>query len=111
MEDPTVELAETNLPKGGDICELGTTILPESEWIYDFSFPKDGGKPNPHLWTNPPMAKQYAPVMADTLAARDPANAATYQANYTAFATKVDALDAAMQAATATLDPRVSASC
>ena len=103
LEDPTRDLARNNAKKGSQICELGTEILPESEWIYDFSFPKDGGKPNPHLWTNPPMAKQYARVAKDVLARRDPANAAKYQSNYVAYAAKIDALDTAMATATAAM--------
>lgn len=52
LEDPTLDLAKANAPKAV-ICELGSSSLAESDWIYDFSFPKEGGKPNPHLWTNP----------------------------------------------------------
>ena len=103
LEDPTRDLARTNAKSGSAICELGTEILPESEWIFDFSFPRDGGKPNPHLWTNPPMAKEYARVVRDVLARRDLANAAAYEANYTAYAAKIDALDEAMATATATM--------
>jgi len=103
LEDPTKDLALANRRDGSVLCELGTKILPEDEWIFDFSFPKDGGKPNPHVWTNPPMAGDYAALIRDSLAAADPANAAAYQANYDAFAVKVDALDQAMEQATATL--------
>jgi ABC-type Zn uptake system ZnuABC Zn-binding protein ZnuA len=103
LEEPTKDLALANLKDGANICELGTQVLPESDYIYDFSFPKDGGKPNPHLWTNPPMAKQYAQVVHDVLVRRDPANAATYDTNFAAFSAKVDALDAAMVTATATI--------
>lgn len=104
LEEPTKELALANLQSDAVICELGTAILPESEWIFDFSFPKDGGKPNPHLWTNPPMALEYARLIADSLAAADPSDASLYQANYEAFAEKVRALDAAVEAATATIE-------
>jgi ABC-type Zn uptake system ZnuABC Zn-binding protein ZnuA len=103
LEEPTKDLALANLKDGANICELGTEILLESDYIYDFSFPKDGGKPNPHLWTNPPMAKQYAQVVHDVLVRRDPANATTYDTNLAAFVAKVDALDAAMVTATATV--------
>ena len=103
LEEPTKELALANLKDGAVICELGSQILPESEYIYDFSFPLDGGKPNPHLWTNPPMAKEYAAVARDLLSALNPNNAAIFAANYEAFAAKVDALDAAMTTATATI--------
>ncbi|MFM8380756.1 MAG: metal ABC transporter substrate-binding protein, partial [Actinomycetota bacterium] len=105
LEEPTKEMAQANLRSGTVICELGTAILPESEWIFDFSFPKDGGKPNPHLWTNPPMALEYARLVADSLAAADPGNAARYESNYEAFAEKVRALDEAVEAATATIAP------
>ena len=103
LEEPTKDLALANLKDGANICELGTEVLPESDYIYDFSFPKDGGKPNPHLWTNPPMAKQYAQVVHDVLVRRDPVNAATYDSNFAAFSAQVDALDAAMVTATATI--------
>ena len=103
LEEPTKDLALANLKDGANICELGTQVLPESDYIYDFSFPKEGGKPNPHLWTNPPMAKQYAQVVHDVLVRRDPANVATYDSNFAAFSAKVDALDAAMVTATATI--------
>ena len=107
LEEPTKDLALANLRDGATICELGTEILPESDWIFDFSFPKEGGKPNPHLWTNPPMVKDYAKVVADTLTLRDPANADTYGSNLAAFSAKIDELDAAVRAATETLDVEV----
>ncbi len=103
LEEPTKDLALANLKDGAVICELGTQILPESEYIYDFSFPLEGGKPNPHLWTNPPMAKEYASVARDLLSQINPSNADIYAANYEAYAAKVDALDAAMAEATATI--------
>jgi len=103
LEEPTKDLALANLKSGAIICELGTDILPESDYIYDFSFPREGGKPNPHLWTNPPMAKEYARVVRDVLSRLSPTNASAFAANYDAFAAKVDALDEAMKVATATI--------
>ena len=103
LEEPTKDLAIANLKESANICELGTETLPESEYIYDFSFPKEGGKPNPHLWTNPPMAKQYAQVARDLLVRRDPVNAAIYEKNFVAFAVKIDALDNAIKIATVTI--------
>jgi ABC-type Zn uptake system ZnuABC Zn-binding protein ZnuA len=104
LEDPTRELADANLREGAVVCELGTAILPEDEWIFDFSFPKEGGKPNPHVWTNPPMAGDFAALLRDSLSAADPDNADVYSSNYDAFVAKVDALDTAMATASATLD-------
>ncbi len=98
LEEPTKDLALANASAGSVICELGTAILPRDEWIFDFSFPEDGGKPNPHLWTNPPMALEYAALIRDSLSAADPDNAATYAANFEAFAAKVASLDRALRA-------------
>ncbi len=103
LEEPTKDLALANLGEGAALCEIATRILPEDEWIFDFSFPEEGGKPNPHLWTNPPMVQEYAGVVRDVLVRRDPANAATYEANHDAFVAKVDELDAAVRTATATV--------
>lgn len=103
LEEPTRDLATANRKDGSEIVELGTQTIPPAEYLYDFSFPKEGGKPNPHLWTNPPMARQYARIVADTLKRRDPINAEAYESNYGRFATKVDELDQAMITATATV--------
>ncbi len=103
LEEPTKELAEANAKKGAQIVELGTRVLPESEWIYDFSFPKEEGKPNPHLWTDPTYAVKYAAVVRDTLADRDPANAAYYRANYAAFEKRATELANALRADQATV--------
>ena len=92
-----------NLGSGSEICELGTTILPEDDYLFDFSFPEEGGKPNPHLWTNPPMAAQYAELVRDVLVARDPGDAETYRANAATFVAAVGELDAALRAASGTI--------
>ena len=105
LEEPTKDLAESNRKKGSEIVELGTMTITPEEYIYDFSFPKDEGKPNPHLWTNPPMARQYARIAADTMKRRDPTNAEAYEANYARFAARVDEFDRAMATATATVPP------
>jgi ABC-type Zn uptake system ZnuABC Zn-binding protein ZnuA len=103
LEDPTLELAEEHADDGSQIVELGTLTITPDQYLYDFSFPEDGGKPNPHLWTNPPMARCYAEIAASVLAKADPANAATYQANAAAYTSKIDELDRLMVAATATV--------
>ena len=92
LEDPTLELANANKREDADIVELGTTVLPESDYIYDFSFPKEGGKPNPHLWTDPEYAIAYAALIRDELSTRDPANTSYYAANYAAFEAKASEL-------------------
>ena len=101
LEDPTKDIATKNIPKAGEVVELGTLTISPDEYIYDFSFPRDGGKPNPHLWTNPPMAACYAAIAASAMAKADPANAAYYQANLAAYTAKVNQLDQLMKDATA----------
>ncbi|MEY3733305.1 MAG: hypothetical protein RL347_664 [Actinomycetota bacterium] len=98
LEDPTLELAEANKKEGAEIVELGSIVLPESDYIYDFSFPEDEGKPNPHLWTDPGYAVAYADLVRAKLSERDPANAAEYQANFEAFKVEADKLAEAVRA-------------
>jgi ABC-type Zn uptake system ZnuABC Zn-binding protein ZnuA len=103
LEEPTFELAEANAKEGSEIVRIGEQVLPESDYIYDFSFPKEDGKPNPHLWTDPTYAIKYAEVIAATLARRDPANAAYYDANKDKFVAKATALADALRKDQATV--------
>ncbi|MGI8810111.1 MAG: metal ABC transporter substrate-binding protein [Acidimicrobiales bacterium] len=106
LEDPTRELAAANLRAGTEVVELGDRTIGPDQYLYDFSFPREDGKPNPHLWTNPPYARDYARIVRDTLARRDPGHAEAYTANLDRFAAKVDELDQAMKAATPTVARR-----
>jgi ABC-type Zn uptake system ZnuABC Zn-binding protein ZnuA len=103
LEEPTFELAEENAPDDAVIVKLGDQVLPESDYLYDFSFPKEDGKPNPHLWTDPTYAIKYAGVIRDTLLAADPANATQYTENWKAFTDKATALSDALKADQATI--------
>jgi ABC-type Zn uptake system ZnuABC Zn-binding protein ZnuA len=105
LEEPTRELAEANLRDEADIVELGTLAIPEDEYLYDFSFPESEGKPNPHLWTDPTYAREYARIIAADLSERDPEGADVYAANLAAFEGIIDELDAAMREAFATIPP------
>ncbi len=103
LEDPTKKLAEANKKAGAKLVEIGTTVLPESEYIYDFSFPKEEGKPNPHLWTDPTFAIKYARVARDVLAEVDPGNADYFRANYASFEKQATQLSDALKADQATI--------
>jgi ABC-type Zn uptake system ZnuABC Zn-binding protein ZnuA len=103
LEEPTLKLAEANLKDGAEIVLLGDQTITPEQYVYDFSFPKEAGSPNPHLWPNPAFALRYAEIMRDTLAARDPANADYYGANYAAFAERIAALDEAIKATVASI--------
>jgi ABC-type Zn uptake system ZnuABC Zn-binding protein ZnuA len=103
LEEPTARLAQDVARSDAEIVELGNRTIAEDDYLYDFSFPRSGGKPNPHLWTDPTLAKRYAATIRDVVSERDPANADEYASNYTAFAVKVDALDRAMRTSFATI--------
>jgi ABC-type Zn uptake system ZnuABC Zn-binding protein ZnuA len=106
LEEPTRRLAEQTLSDDAEILELGSLTISEDEYLYDFSFPEEDGKPNPHLWTDPTLARRYAEIVKDDMAARDPDNATYYADNYARFSGVIDELDAAMRASFATIPQR-----
>ena len=106
LEEPTKELADQNLKDGAELVELGTLTIPEEEYLYDFSFPEDGGKPNPHLWTDPTLALKYAEIVKNDMSERDPENADYYADNYEQLSEVIDEFDAAMRETFATIPKR-----
>ncbi len=98
LEEPSLKLAEANKKPDAEIVLLGEQTITPDEYVYDFSFPKEAGSPNPHLWPNPIYALRYAELARDALIRKDPANEAYYRANYNAFAGRIAALDAAIAA-------------
>ncbi len=105
LEEPTFELAESNAPDDATIVKIGDQVLPESEYIYDFSFPKEEGKPNPHLWTDPTYAIKYADVILKAMVEKDPENKDYYSANHSAFVKKATALSEALKTDQETIPP------
>lgn len=97
LEEPTRRLADDNRKPDAKTVEVGTRILPEDQWIFDFSFPKKDGKPNPHLWTDPTFAVKYAQFIADTLATRRPDDAGHFRQNSERFIASVNRLIAALR--------------
>ncbi len=68
------------MKQGAKLYELAPNAIanpgdPQTGFIYDFSFPKEKGDPNPHLWMNPVYADTFAALMRDWFSAVDPANA------------------------------------
>ena len=103
LEEPTRELAEANVGEGVPVVALGEMTIEPDEYIYDFSFPQEEGDPNPHLWTDPLFAKRYAEIVSEELSKIDPDHAADYEANYDAFAVRIDELDRLVRDVTATV--------
>lgn len=98
LEEPTLRLAE-DVAADAEIVLLGDLIVSPDEYKYDFSFPEDEGKPNPHLWTDPTLAKEYARYIAETMSEADPDNAEEYEENRAAFDAIVDDFDATLREA------------
>jgi ABC-type Zn uptake system ZnuABC Zn-binding protein ZnuA len=105
LEEPTRDLARDHLRAGAELIELGDRAIPEDRYRYDFSFPREGGRPNPHTWTDPTIVVRYSEVVRDTMAKHDPSHADEYAANQAAFAVLIARFDAAMRAAFATIPP------
>ncbi|WP_315789236.1 metal ABC transporter substrate-binding protein [Fischerella sp. JS2] len=93
LESPTEKLAKASKPKQTNIYELGSNTITESQWIYDFSFPKEKGDPNPHLWVNPKYAEAYAKLAAQQLTQLDPQSKEYYAKNLNNYLQRLDALD------------------
>ena len=103
LEEPVIALAGR---LDAEVVELGPRVLAEDEYVYDRSFPRERGRPNPHLWTNPLLAREYARAVAADLSDRDPGNAGYYRSNLTSFSRIVDELGGAMRSAFATVPSR-----
>jgi ABC-type Zn uptake system ZnuABC Zn-binding protein ZnuA len=64
------------------------------------------GEDNPHFWLDPSLVTgHFIPAISAALAKLDPAGAATYQANATAYTAQVAAMDAANKAKIETIPP------
>lgn len=96
LELATVKLAEKVRKPGTPIIQLGNHTLSKEEWRYDFSFPREHGHPNPHLWPNIALAMRYAEITQDSLIAKDPHNEQAYAANTKAYLARLKELDEAI---------------
>ncbi len=101
LEGTTEAIARANLKDPKKIYHLADNTLsgddPKTGFLYDFSFPKEGGAPNPHLWMAPLYALKYADLTRQWLSENDPKNADYYRANYEKFAAVVKQLDEAIR--------------
>lgn len=96
LELPTVKLAEKVKKAKTPILRLGNHTLRKEEWRYDFSFPREYGHPNPHLWPNIALAMRYAELVRDKLIELDPAHKEDYLANTSVYLAKLQKLDNAI---------------
>lgn len=101
LEGTTEKIARNNLKDSGKIYKLADNTLSgddeKSGFLYDFSFPRAEGRPNPHLWMNPQYALKYADLTRKWLSENDSANASYYQANFDKYAALIRQLDEAIR--------------
>lgn len=64
------------------------------------------GKPNPHAWMSPRLAKVYVENIRRALTRLDPAGAETYRRNAERYAAQLEALHKELQATLAQIPPR-----
>ena len=103
LELPTLELAEANASDDTPIVLLGNLAVSPDEYVFDFSFPEEGGNPNPHLWTAPHLAVEYAEIVRGELSKVDPDGADYYANNAERLIARLWDLDDAIADATATI--------
>ncbi len=100
LEGTTEKIARQNLKDSSKIYKLADNTLEgdhqKTGFLYDFSFPRADGKPNPHLWMNPIYALKFADLTRGWLAENDAPNKNYYQQNYDQFAETLRQLDAAI---------------
>lgn len=101
LEGTTEAIARANLKEPRKIFYLAENTLsgddPQTGFLYDFSFPKEAGAPNPHLWMDPIYSIRYADLVRQWLSADDPENADYYRANYERFAAVLRQLNEAIR--------------
>jgi len=102
LEDPMERIVNTSLNTNPNIqlLKLGDNTVTPKEWVFDFSFPKDQGHPNPHLWLNPTYATKFANLTKDKLIEMDPNNTAYYTENTDKYVALLKQLDEGIKKAT-----------
>jgi ABC-type Zn uptake system ZnuABC Zn-binding protein ZnuA len=74
--------------------------------MFDFSFPKENGEPNPHLWLNVAYAMKFANLTRDKLTEQDPQNAQYYSENTNRYISLLKKLDEGISKAVQTVPPQ-----
>jgi ABC-type Zn uptake system ZnuABC Zn-binding protein ZnuA len=105
LEVPTEKLLRSRRHPAITILKLGDHTLEKADWVFDFSFPRSQGHPNPHLWLDVVYARRYAELVRDQFRALDPAHAATYDANTEPYLRQLSTLDRCIASAIDSIPP------
>lgn len=95
LEANIEKIAENVISKNPSIrlLKLGDNTISKKEWVFDFSFPKEKGDPNPHLWLNVEYAIKFANLTRDKLIEMDPTNSQYYIKNSNKYTKLLNQLD------------------
>lgn len=96
LEVPTQKLAAKVMKKSAKVLSLGDNTISRKEWKFDFSFPEEEGKPNPHLWPDISYSMRYVELIQEALIKLDPENAGYYRQRTNKFLSKLKILDEAI---------------
>ncbi|HEX2192325.1 MAG TPA: metal ABC transporter substrate-binding protein [Acidimicrobiales bacterium] len=105
LEESTLAQARAAMRKDAPIVALGDRTLGPQDYAFDFSFPREEGDPNPHVWMDPVVVRQWSEIVRDTMAHLDPEGAGLYRANQERFTAALDKLDAGIRASVASIPP------
>lgn len=101
MEKVAVETKNKN--PNLQLLKLGDNTISKDQWLFDFSFPKEKGDPNPHLWLNVAYATKFANLTRDKLIEMDPNNANYYSSNADRYVSLLKKLDQGIMQAVKTI--------
>lgn len=105
LEEPSLQMAQANKKPDAVILTLADKAITREQWVFDFSFPESDGHPNPHLWTSPDLAIEYADLIRAELSSLDPDNSDYYSANFARLEDRLNDLDKRIAAAVSTIPP------
>lgn len=107
LEDNVEKVVNESLKNKPDIelLKLADNTINSTGWIFDFSFPKEQGHPNPHLWLNPVNVMKFANLTKDKLIEMDPNNTAHYTENAEKYIVLLKQLDEGIKAAVQSVPP------
>jgi ABC-type Zn uptake system ZnuABC Zn-binding protein ZnuA len=105
LEVPIERLVRSSGKPGVTVLKLGEHTVTKADWVFDASFPKAQGHPNPHLWLNVDYAMHYVTLIRDHVSALDRDHIAVYHQNAARYLTQLAYLDRCIMAAMHTLEP------
>jgi ABC-type Zn uptake system ZnuABC Zn-binding protein ZnuA len=107
LETELEKIANNAIAKNSKIhlLKLGDNTVDKADWIFDFSFPKEKGDPNPHLWLNVYYAIKFANLTRDKLIEIDPFNSKYYTENSKKYTELLKQLDNGIKKSVMTIPP------